>query len=382
MPSPPMSEVQSHRGASPCYDHSDPSSPSSHSSSRMQIDDNSARHVHGFGTDLDHQVESSKAGFLAETGRRTTVHFPHTLPASRPELLAPTPIRRSQSQELLNADYTNFKLDQSKQQQSKISQPQLNMGSTASNTHLPRTSVPKGPQVAREPNISHKTTRLARSYSNISPRVSNRSSANQSSRSSTLRQSWQSDELNANSSLARAPVDQDARITPPPAMQRSVSHSPLARSKVDCRSGISDLPSWSFPNRGQLDIFNGSSLTPQLGMPFSLPVDGNGSRRASLPELSNHSQTYVDWPSLSVRDTAWSRRLRADHVPTVPVPEVEMHDDSSDEGQEDQKYENNSTSVQISSTPKRSNSERTLRRLKSSPSGKSIPPIALYITSF
>lgn len=382
LPSPPLSDTQSRRGASPFHTQSRSASPSSNHSGNMDVDHS----IHFDETKLpllDPHPESGNTGFLAQTGRRTTVHFPHTLPSSKVELLAPTPIRRSHSQELLNADYTNFKLGQSQAHLDGQSSVQTRTRSTT--TSSPRLSpAPKQSSRHQDQNQNHSLLNMTRN-SSLPVLRSNSSSQILSptrilGKPSDLRKSWDS---NMPSTDDRCNIPQDlqhrqhhAQSLRPIGMQRSSSHSSLSLGKPHLQSPHNGASYMSPAGYDPLERFIGNTMALQLGMPFNMPIDAFGPRRASLPDAFNPSQpTHTRPTATSSREFAPARsspvqkNSRGRTNAPAPVIDVEMENDSSASEESDLKWKERMNRLQT--TPKRPFAEKTLRRLKSSPSGES-----------
>lgn len=374
LPSPPMSDVQSHRASQ--YGNSAPSSPLSQHSQTMDIDDQARFHNEGDHHDntLSPQ-ESSNTGFLAHTGRRTTVHFPHglgdTYTAGKPEIIAPTPIRRSQSQELLNADYSNFKVSagwplqsQAPRQASKHVAVPPKTSSTAWSDDRPPHQ--EGGTPARGIKMSQSSRAATSPY--FAP-----SSTKQMGKPSSLRKIWDpavSTAYNA-SKVDDFPLGVDRPVdvkhkSRPMTMQRSSSHSQLSGGLHTSRP---DIGGSSF-NSQQFTAMGG-------GWTFSLPLDPNASRRASLPDSLYPAQLLASTrPSTERPSSAFVHKVsfqrqksirRATTEVPAPVTDVDMADDESSSDQGDTIW---TATHAGQTTPKRTTRERTLRRLKSSPSGE------------
>lgn len=382
LPSPPMSDAHSHRGISP-FDESRSSTPSSTRSEGMDLDE----HVHLKDTQSPFLVppphpsgsESNTAGFLAQTGRRTTVHFPHTLPnnKNKPEIIAPTPIRRSQSQEMLNADYTNFKLGQTQgHAQSGNSIP----GAVPSQQHLaPKVAtVPK--QQKQDASNTMRSLKLSSSSASRPVHHAVHPPAKQLPRPSSLRQSWDSSTpYSQDSAAGKASTHGDqadiysARRLRPAGMQRSSSHSSLT---IGMRPPLADYNNTSyFPSSeyNPLQCLPGEPpAISQLGMPFNMPFESYIPRRASLPDAYGYTPVAkTTRPTINSFDSAppvgyhpSSQNPMTRRVP-APIVDAEMDPDSSED---ETSWKNRSKTLQT--TPKRSMGGKTLRRLKSSPSGE------------
>lgn len=371
-----MSDVQSHRGVSPQYDNSTPSSPLSRHSESMDIDNhvhfedaNTALHR----SSTSHTAhDSDNAGFLAQTGRRTTVHFPHHHPSTlvKNDILAPTPIRRSHSQELLNADYTNFKFEASQNKQSDTTaiSPQANKpSSTASQQQAQKpSSKPQQQTQASTTRLNGKGSHSSRATS--SPYHAH-PPAKQLPKPSSLRQSW-----DFNVSVPR--ITNDHRRPEPSlhtsgqarqsvrslTMQRSSSHSHLA---VGPRASLPDIET----------MLSFQHFQAPPGAPaFTLPTETCSSRRASLPDsLQPTHWEEPQRPPLTTSETApalrFSSTSQTSRRAPAPVVDVDMDDDDHSSGTEEAAvWKGRNKALE---TPKQISREKTLRRLKSSPSGES-----------
>lgn len=385
LPSPPLSEAQSHRGPSPYNEQYSPTSSSANYSGNMEVDHQHALSDSQLSSLHDHPA-SSNTGFLAQTGRRTTVHFPHTLPAAKLEILAPTPIRRSHSQELLNPDCTDSKPNRSQGLPQNVPHVHPPTRHRSATTQYLAISKQNSRHQLQESGSAYK----ARSYSQVCSsnilQYPPQHAAKASTRPSSLRNSWDTSlpvPDNEDAHFAPAPQlnPQDMRNLRSAGMQRSSSHSTLSLSSRPSHSHYDDLAS---PPPFGHDLHGRSigSMSQPLCAPFNLKADPFGLRRASLPDALHPVQVPPFRPvSMSADSTptqqssSGQRKIRAG-TRAPPVVDFEMGNEASSSDEEDARWSN--AIDQEPSTPKRSIAEKTLRRLKSSPSGSST---ILYLTT-
>jgi hypothetical protein len=340
-------------------------SASRHASSRpqsMDVEQHVRHYHHQQFASSQPKAPSDNAGFLAVTGRRTTIQFPHTPADSsngmdNANIIAPRPVRRSHSQELLNADYSNFKLTQHEQQQQQrpaevmVSSSQRQLSATpaiqesSAHTHAPNVRQPVMHQ------MKHSATR---SSHNLASRTEGMAVRGQHSLSRKDKPTMP----------AHSQVDRLRAQT----VQRATSTSSLRQA---ARAILPQLEASTSPQGYQYYSPNTSSREQA----FDAGMERFMQRRASLPNTLESHRTSAGHPGTSeygkhFPDVQQRRQTiggQAVPQPTMtPIEDMDMQSASSFDSSEEQDLQ---PVLIVPDTPKRRQSDRTLRRLKSSPGG-------------